>query len=319
MAVFLCSWYNDHKAGGYMYLFQKIEEVSIQYGDARKNIAEFLLKERSHIKNYSMQQIADRTYTSKPTLVRFAKNVGYSGWTEFIKEFLTESHYLETHFSDVDPNMPFSKENNINEIIQKIVKIQIESLQDTADIMDGSKIEEAGQMILSARHVVVFGISPNTIIGELFKRKMASIGKLIYITKMGEFGITANSLNEEDCAILISYSGNNKNRDPMSYIETLKEKGVKLIGITSDGDNYIRDNIPCTLTISTHERLFTKISGFATEESINFILNIVFAYCFSLNYDENYQHKIDNSIILEKRRRTNINEIKEDIHYYEED
>lgn len=302
-----------------MYLFQKIEEVSIQYADARKNIAEFLLKERSHVKNYSMQQIADLTYTSKPTLVRFAKNVGFSGWSEFIKDFLTECHYLETHFSEVDPNMPFSKEDNIDEVIQKIVKIQVESLKDTADIMESSKVEEAGKMILSSRHVVVFGISPNTIIGELFKRKMASIGKLIYVAKMGEFGITANSLNAEDCAILISYSGNNKNRDPMSYIEKLKDKDVKLIGITSDGDNYIRRNISCTLTISTHERLFTKISGFATEESINFILNIIFAYCFSQNYTANYKHKIDNSISLEKRRRATINEMKEEIKYYEEE
>lgn len=301
-----------------MYLFQKIEEVSIQYADARKNIAEFLLNERSRVKNYSMQQIADLTFTSKPTLVRFAKNMGFSGWTEFIKDFLTESHYQETHFSEIDPNMPFLQMDNIDEIINKICKLQIESLRDTAKIMESSKIEEAGNILLSSRHIVIFGISPNTILGELFKRKMESIGKLVFIANMGESGIIANSLQEQDCAILISYSGNNENREPMRYIKTFKDNNVKLIGITSGGENYIREHISCTLTISTHERLFTKISGFATEESINFILNILFAYCFSQNYTQNYKHKIDNSISLEKRRRATLNEMKEEIKYYEE-
>lgn len=301
-----------------MYLFQKIEEVSIQYADARKNIAEFLLNERSRVKNYSMQQIADLTFTSKPTLVRFAKNMGFSGWTEFIKDFLTESHYQETHFSEIDPNMPFLQMDNIDEIINKICKLQIESLRDTAKIMESSKIEEAGNILLSSRHIAIFGISPNTILGELFKRKMESIGKLVFIANMGESGIIANSLQEQDCAILISYSGNNENREPMRYIKTFKDNNVKLIGITSGGENYIREHISCTLTISTHERLFTKISGFATEESINFILNILFAYCFSQNYTQNYKHKIDNSISLEKRRRATLNEMKEEIKYYEE-
>lgn len=301
-----------------MYLFQKIEEVSIQYADARKNIAEFLLNERSRVKNYSMKQIADLTFTSKPTLVRFAKNMGFSGWTEFIKDFLTESHYQETHFSEIDPNMPFLQMDNIDEIINKICKLQIESLRDTAKIMESSKIEEAGNILLSSRHIAIFGISPNTILGELFKRKMESIGKLVFIANMGESGIIANSLQEQDCAILISYSGNNENREPMRYIKTFKDNNVKLIGITSGGENYIREHISCTLTISTHERLFTKISGFATEESINFILNILFAYCFSQNYTQNYKHKIDNSISLEKRRRATLNEMKEEIKYYEE-
>lgn len=300
-----------------MYIFQKIEELSIQYADARKNIAEFLLNERSHIKYYSMQQIADLTFTSKPTLVRFAKSVGFNGWTEFIKDFLNECHYQETHFSEIDPNTPFMQVDNTDEIIQKLCKLQIESLLDTAQLMESSKIEEAGDILLSSRHVAIFGISPNTILGELFKRKMETIGKLIFIADMGECGIIANSLQEEDCAILISYSGNNENREPMRYIDRLKRNNVKLIGITSGGNNYIREHIPCTLTISTHERLFTKISGFATEESINFILNILFAYCFSKNYNQNYIHKINNSISLEKRRRASLNEMKEEIEYFD--
>ena len=67
-----------------MYLFQRIEEMTIEYQDARSVIAEFLLNEKSHLYQYTMDEIAHLTYTSKPTLVRFAKGLGFHGWKDFI-------------------------------------------------------------------------------------------------------------------------------------------------------------------------------------------------------------------------------------------
>ena len=54
-----------------MYLFQRIEEMTIEYQDARSVIAEFLLNEKAHLYQYTMDEVAHLTYTSKPTLGRF--------------------------------------------------------------------------------------------------------------------------------------------------------------------------------------------------------------------------------------------------------
>ena len=48
-----------------MLLSQKLEQMSIHSQDARKTISEFLLKERKRIHTYSMQKIADETFSSK--------------------------------------------------------------------------------------------------------------------------------------------------------------------------------------------------------------------------------------------------------------
>lgn len=295
-----------------MFLFQKIEEVSIQYHDTKKNVAQFLLQERGMISRYTMQQIADLTFTSKPTLVRFAQNLGYTGWRDFVEDFIKEVHYQETHFSNVDPNVPFSKSDHLKEIIQKLSILEIESIHDTADMLREEDIEQAGDLLLQARHIVLFGISPNTILGELFKRKMESIGILINISSVDESGMISHSLGERDCAIIVSYSGNNEHREPMRFIRTLEHNQVPMIGITGGGDNYIRKHIDCVLTISSRERLFRKISGFASEESILFLFNVLFSYCFTRNYEDNFTYKVQNSIELEHRRSASLNEMKED-------
>ena len=119
-------------------------------------------------------------------------------------------------------------------------------------------------------------------------------------------------LDENDCAIIISYSGNNKESVPMCFIELLKAKNVSMIGITSKGENYIREEIDCVLTISSWERLYSKIAGFTTEESIMHILNILYSCYFAKNYQEYINYKVNNSRMFEKARITSIKNLKED-------
>lgn len=295
-----------------MYLFQKIEENAVRHSDARKNIGEFLLREKSKVRDYSMQQIAELTYTSKTTLFRYAQSMGYSGWTEFVQDFLEEANYTETHYSEVDPNLPFTSEDDTQSIVKKITKIQIESLEETADQIDTEKLENAVSIILSARYIVLFGISPNTLLGRILKRKLESIGIIMSIASVDESGMISGALKQGDCAIIVSYSGNNELREPMRFVKPLKEKGVDLIGITGGGNNFIRQNVDCVLTISSRERLYSKISNFTSEESIMHIFNLIYSCCFAKNYDNNYAHKVQNSQELEYRRNASLYSMQEE-------
>lgn len=294
-----------------MYLFQKIEEISMQNNTANKIIGEFVLREKDKLHNYSMQEIADFTYTSKPTLVRFAKALGFSGWKEFMKSFVEESFYEKTHYSNISPNFPFDKTDSTKDLIRKLSSLQVESILDTADLINIEILERAVDILLSSNHIVMFGYSPTIYIEELFRRKMMTIGGLVDIAPIGEGGTMSALLKENDCAIIISYSGNNKGLVPMSFIKTLKENNVSMIGITSGGDNYIREQIDCVLTISSRERLYSKIAGFTTEESIMHILNILYSCYFARNYQENLNYKIKNSREFERMRTASLNDMKE--------
>lgn len=294
-----------------MFLFQKIEELMMNYGDARHAIGEFVLHEKDNLYKYTISEIAEYTYTSKATVVRFAKTLGYDGWKEFMKEFISEIKYQQNHQDDVDVNYPFKENDSVQIIIEKMKTLQIESIQDTADLLDTAMLDKATTFLLNAKHIVIFGISPNSFLGELFRRKMITIGKQIDLARSGESGIIARTLGKDDCAIMISYSGNNEAADPMVHLSVLLENNVPTIGITSGGDNYLRRNLDCILTMSSKERLYTKIANFSTEESIQFIFNVLFANYFVKNYQENNLYKIQNSKILESVRVAALREMKD--------
>lgn len=292
-----------------MFLFQKIEETMMKYNDARHAVGEFILKEPEKLYTYTVAEIAERTYTSKATVVRFAQAMGYIGWKEFMKDYIAEMQYQKTHNHEIDFNFPFNENDDVVNIIEKIKKLQIDSIKDTAILLDVDMLNKAKQYLLQAENIVIFGSSPNLYLGELFKRKLITVGKKVSVASFGETGIMAAAMGSKDCAVIISYSGNNPTRDPVNKVITLKNNKVPIIGITSGGDNYMRKNLDCILTMSSRERLYTKISNFSTEESVNFILNVLFSCFFAVNYKRNLNFKILNSRTLEYERNTMVKEL----------
>lgn len=289
-----------------MNLTHRIEEATMQYGSGtRKCIGDFIIKERHNIHKYSIQEIADKTFTSKATLVRFAKSLGFSGWREFINAFVEEQRYQDKHYSSIDPNYPFKASSTQKDIINQMCSLQMESLMDTADLIlsEIPMLNGAEALIRRSNRISLFGLSPNNYLGELFARRMLSIGKVIDTSFQYNFGLLASSLTERDCAIIVSYSGNNELFEPMTVIPILRQNHVPLIGITSIGDNLLRENADYTLSISSQERLYSKISTFATETSILYILNVLFSCYFVQDYDNNLQRKIDTGRRLEKNQR----------------
>ena len=90
-------------------------------------------------------------------------------------------------------------------------------------------------------------------------------------------------------------------RYPLNLIPILKEHKVCLLAITGLGDNLLRQQADCVLSISSRERLYSKIGTFATEESIEYLLNLLYACYFVKHYQKNIEYKIRVSRTLEKR------------------
>ena len=295
-----------------MNLLHKVEEAMMQYGgSSRRSIGDFILKEKNDLHKYSLQEIADQTYTSKAAVVRFAQALGFSGWKEFVKAFTEEQSYQAQHYSNIDANFPFTRDSRRKDIINQLCSLQIESLLDTADLLDDAPLDECAALLLGSRRVAMFGLNPNFALAELFKRKMLSIGRQVELPSQGDVGLLAHSLDKYDCAVIISYSGNSPS-GALSVLPTLKQHHVPIIGITSVGDNLLRQKADYTLSISSYERLYSKISTFGTENSILFILNVLFSICFAADYDANLERKIGTARELEStRRQTNEQALRE--------
>ena len=219
-------------------------------------IIDYILDKQINIKDYSVKMIADATFTSPSTLIRISKKLGFQGWVEFKDAYLEEANYLNSHFCNIDSNLPFSNQDSIMTIASKIVNLHIESAKDTLSLFQHDSLQKAVRILHQSKEIRVFAMS-----------------------------------SPDECAICISYSGESSNIVKTARI--LKENNCPIIAITSIGNNSLSDLAAVTLRVTTREKSFSKIAGFSSLESISIVLNTLYACLFSLNYHDNLTYKLD--------------------------
>ncbi len=279
-----------------MNLLQRIEETTVLSGGARRAIGEFILSQKDELYKYSIQEVADATETSKAALVRFAKELGFSGWREFLRVFAQEQREHEANRATVDVNYPFCEKTSEMEISGRMSALQTESIQDTARLMENAVLAEAVELLCRAKRIGMFGSGPYSCIAEMFAGKMLAMGKPAEVPTRMAYSLLANALGAQDCAIVISYSGN-PTTDAASVLDVLKERRVPIIALTSEGESVLRCEADYVFTISSRENIYAKVAGFASESSVLYILNVLYSCCFAREYSANLDKKLEMSRI----------------------
>ncbi|TRZ40459.1 MurR/RpiR family transcriptional regulator [Niallia circulans] len=283
-----------------MLLTEKMRED--MFSSSERAIITYIFEQREQIKDKTTQEISKETYTHPSTLIRIAKKLGYSGWIELKQVFLEEIEYLNSHYSNVDANYPFEAQDNIMTVASKMALLNQTTISDTLSLINYEDLQKATKMLEKAAHIKVFSVYHNLMICHDFKAKMNRIGKYVSLCTIDPHFEAANS-SVDNCAIVISYSGESENT--VELLPFLKEKRVPILAITSIGENTLTKYADCILRITTRERLYSKIDSFTTNESINFLLNVLYACVFSLNYEHNLENKIHISKYFDHRKSSN--------------
>lgn len=282
-----------------------------EFSNSERVIIDFILKEKMNIKNMTMKEIANATYTSPSTLIRIAHKMKFKGWNELKEAYLKEEEYLQTHFLDIDANLPFSNDDTIMSIASKIATLKKEAIDDTLSLVRHDDLQKAVQMIKKASSIYVFAVSNNGLITQEFAHNMSRIKKKVTICNLqGELVYSAINADIQSCAIIVSYSG----ETPIlsRVIQALKMNGIPIIAITNIGENTVSRNADVVLRICTREKLYSKIATFSTDVSFEYILDLLYACVFSLDYDKNLERKTKISQMIEKGRFSTIDIMKED-------
>ncbi|KXY48277.1 MULTISPECIES: MurR/RpiR family transcriptional regulator [Bacillus] len=292
-----------------MLLIEKMKEDI--FSSSENEIIVYLFKQRENIKDKTTKQISKETYTHPSTLIRIAKKLGYSGWVELKNSFLREIEYLNSHFSSIDANYPFDDQDSIMTVANKMALLNQTTISDTLSLLNHDDLQRATNMLDEAAHIKVFSMYHNLLICHDFKSKMNRIGKHVSLCTVDPHFEAVNS-NTETCAIVISYSG--ESEDIVGLLPFLKRKKVPVIALTSIGENTLTKYADCILRITTREKLYSKIGSFSTNESICFLLDLLYACVFSEDYKNNLEYKIRISKYFDHRKSSNkvMQEVKND-------
>ena len=180
------------------------------------------------------------------------------------------------------------------QVVNSLGSLHTAAMQDTITLLDQEELKKIGNCLATSEHILVLGFSAYVPLATIFQQKMSRIRKHVIVQHhVGEENYQLDLLTKKDCAIMISYSGENTTLNTAASL--LKKKGIPIIVITSLGDNTLSTFATYIVHISTCEKLYSKIANFASEESVLFILNIFYSLCFKSHYDTNLEYKINHA------------------------
>lgn len=264
-----------------------------------QTVADYILVKKEKILDMSVQEISKETYTSTSAIIRLCRKVGLDGFKDFKIKFAAELQRHANEASDIDSNFPFKENDTLLDISSKMEKLTQSASRDTYEAILNSRkdFENAISLILKSKQIALFGIGDSYLRALDFQNKLMKINRNVLLTTVhGEQNQMAVSLHRNDCAILLSYSGQTK----MTY-ETaiyLKRNGIPMITITSNPQSRIAKLSQIVLTIPDKESINVKITPLYSQLCIEYYLNVLYAYIFVLDYDENLQNRIKTETIM---------------------
>ncbi|NRD78614.1 MurR/RpiR family transcriptional regulator [Bacillus sp. BRMEA1] len=282
-----------------MIISNKLESIN-SLSKSEEILAKYILHEKENIEKLSTTDLANATYTSPSTVVRLAKKLGFSGWNELKEKYLEELNYLNQHFTQIDPNYPFDSHDSFMAVASKIGHLAEETIQDTLSLLKNEELRKAVDLLEHAQIIYIFGVSNSLLMAYDFKHKMLRINHRVEIMNLPEEQVyVASNSTSKETAILISYSG--ETEEVLQIADILKKNNTPIIALSSIGENSLKNHADCTLSISTREKLYSKIATYSTNNSIHFLLDILYSCIFNLNYQDHLKYKTNISKNIDKR------------------
>ena len=271
-------------------LIQEILKDQDGFSQSEKQIADYFLKEKDRIRKQGIRTISKNCYAAASSVVRFTQKIGFAGLDDFKEEYLRELDYYAKNFRDIDPNRPFDKNDGEIETAGKIAALYRETVQDTLSLMDAAVLKKAVS-VLDRETVYIITLSSTPGICKAFREKMMKIGRRVIILedRRGMEYEIVNADKKNSAFLFLSYTG--ESEQIVTYASLAAKAGMACAAVTSYGINRLSEIIPCSIRVSSKEKLVSSLGSFSFSISVMYVLDVLYAELFRLDYDRNRHRK----------------------------
>lgn len=255
----------------------EIQKKFNNFTEKEKEVAKYILKNKSKIKNKSITKLAKATDTSAATITRFSKKIGVNSFVE-LKMKLHAFNELENS-------------NKVDDIFVNITNYYKKVLKNSQQLVDKNSINKLVEKIKNATRVYIYGIGSSGLTASEMRLRLLRMGFDVYsITDSHLMKINSAIISKKDLVISISISG--KTKEIIESLKVSKENGAEIVTITSFEDTPILQYSDMNFLI--YNTVFVGQQRFINSQfSAMYLLDII---CTILLQDSELNHKYQKTV-----------------------
>jgi RpiR family transcriptional regulator, carbohydrate utilization regulator len=223
-------------------LFAQIEAARDSLSRSEARVADYVLNSPQAVLELSIEALSKAAGVSEPTVVRFCKSVGFSGWKEFkIQVARNLGGGVPLVHQDVRADDP------IGVAAAKVIDRSVGALVSLRDRLDAGVLKSAVALLTRATRIEFYGQGSSGIVALDAQHKFFRLGiPTVAYSDPHVHAMSAALLGRTDVVVAISAGG--RTLDLIRSVEIARAAGAQVIGITTGGSPLTRH---CTVTLAT--------------------------------------------------------------------
>ena len=145
-------------------LLLRLRERELSASPAERNVIAYVSAHPHEVVGLSVRGLADVTFSSPSSILRFCKRLGFAGYKEFQRELIAELALLgdkkDVALEDI------STDDSVERIVGKVMKSNVRTIEATARTLDYTVLERCAARLKRARAVNLFGIGASRLVAH---------------------------------------------------------------------------------------------------------------------------------------------------------
>ncbi|MFX1734920.1 SIS domain-containing protein [Paraburkholderia sp. A1RI_3L] len=207
-------------------MLSQVEAMRDQLRPSERKLADYVLESPREVLDLSMTEVADRAGVSQPTIARFCRALGFSGFREFkIRLAQGVAAGVPAVYRDVRPDEP------VPGVAAKVLDRTIGALIQVRNTLSSDAVAAAIALLAAARRIEFYGAGGSGIAAQDMQHKFFRLGMpSVAYSDPHTFLMSAALLSDGDVVVTISNTG--RTRDIVDAAKAALAGGAKVIAIT---------------------------------------------------------------------------------------
>lgn len=187
-----------------------------------------LVEVSERIPDLNIIELANEVHTSKSSLLRLTKKLGFSGYSEF-------KYYLKRNSAD---------KKWIN---QDLLKSQQQDIEETQKILGQIDLLPLVKKIYKAKKIYCYGTgyAQKNALNEFFMSILFSGKNALFLPSKTEFDMQMPLINKEDIVVVVSLSG--QREEIKENVLMLNARNIPYISVTNFSQNFLASHTALNL------------------------------------------------------------------------
>lgn len=281
--------YNREKEVKIMILLTHRLQNSRSLSASEKKIAGFVLDHPQRVVQMSSHELAEATFTSSSTITRLCRKMKTEGFGDFKIQLARELSSLNLQSKRIADNVPFTKNQTPDEIMNSILNLNYQALNDTYNNLDKVQLQRVATMLYQAPHIYLYGVGQSLILCQDFQYKLFRIRKDVNLETHAGFQLMKTTTQPEDSiALIISYYGTSSSN--LRIVQSLYENRIPYILITGPNLNPLCVYAKEIIHVPPQEELIHKVASFSSRTAIQLVLDFIYSLIFAIDYERNQSY-----------------------------